>query len=262
MGKRSEEELSPVLIKAREEYAEKQKREPNSVVNLRNSLRDRNARRAFNKMFNADGSFTDEGKRDFDRFKKLPFLVDGSQSYYVYSSDSVDLFKFLCFYILKEKKFRQIKKQKEFEKAGKDLSKVREEVFNLMPVVTFISTFVQEEVNPTQADSNWGDSHGTIMVFYIPNSSLYGNQMAFYASVVKNYIAMKKHVDEQVIVLAEAEFDEFTAASSFPIINLHTGKITVNTKVITKENNDGKKDLTGESTTAFSTVRTAGGEIV
>ena len=238
MGKRSEEELSPVLIKAREEYAEKQKKEPDSVVNFRNSLIDKNARKAFNKMFNIDGSFTEEGKKDFERFKKIPFSVDGSECYYVYSTNSIDLFKFLCFYILKEKKYRQLLRVKELEKLGKNIDRAKDDVFNLMPVVTFISTFVQEEVNPTQVESNWGDSHGTIMVFYIPNSSLYGNQMAFYASVVKNYIAMKKCVDEQVIVLAEAEFDEFTAASSFPIINLHTGKISLNTRVIDTSSSD------------------------
>lgn len=260
MGNKSEEEISSVLLKGREEWAEKQRKEPDSVVAFRNSLRDRNIRNAFNKMFNPDGSLTKEGAKDFERFKKLNFLVDGSTSYYVYGASPMDLYKFLCFYIIRERKYRLIQKRKEFLAQGKDVDTAKDVVFNLTPIFTFISTFVQEEVSPTQPDSTWGDSHGSILVFYIPNSTLYGNQMAFYASVVKNYIEMKKHVDEHVIVLAEAEFDEFTAASNLPIINLFTGKITLNDRPVIKEEESSRK--TSEGTTNVSTsVRSANGEL-
>lgn len=260
MENKCEEGLSPVLIKAREEYAKQQKKEPNSVIAFRNSLRDKNVRNAFNRMFNVDGSFTKEGKKDFERFKKFNFSVDGSQSYYVYGSTPTELYKFLCFYIIKEKKYRLIKRQRELKEQGKDPEKARGEIFNLMPVVTFVSTFVQEEVSPTQPDSTWGDSHGTILVFYIPNSTLYGNQMTFFASVVKNYIEMKKHVDEHVIILAETDFDEFTAASSLPIINLFTGKITLNDRPVAKEDNINRKDV-GTTSIVTTSERSSKGEL-
>ena len=89
------EVISPVLQQARVEYAEKQRKNPNSVVNFRASLQYDNVRKAFDRMFNPDGSFTEEGLKDWERFKKFKLRLDSSVTYYVRGITQLDLFKFL-----------------------------------------------------------------------------------------------------------------------------------------------------------------------
>lgn len=231
MGNKSED-ISPVLKKAREEYAEKQRKNPNSVSNLRNSLGDKNIRKAFDKMFNPDGTFTDEGKMDWAKYSKIKLKMDGSVTYYVCGSTQLELYKFLCFYIMKERKLRLVNKQRAMEKAGKDSSKAYKEVFNLMPIVVFASTFVDNEVKGTLFEESWGDNPGKILAIYVPSTTLYGNQMPFYAAKIKEYARIKNLVNEHIIILAEANFNEFTAGKSLPVVDLFTGKISFNNAAV------------------------------
>lgn len=256
MGNKSED-ISPVLKKAREEYAEQQKKNPNSVVSLRNSLGDKNIRKAFDKMFNSDGSFTEEGKKDWTRYSKIKLKMDGSVTYYVCGSTQLELYKFLCFYILKERKLRLVNKQRAMERVGKDSSKAYKEVFNLMPIVVFASTFVDNEVKGTLFEESWGDNPGKILAIYVPNTTLYGNQMPFYAAKIKEYARIKNLVNEHIIILAEANFNEFTAGKSLPVVDLFKGEVSYNNAV------EVASPIISENiSSSVRTQRTDDGEIV
>lgn len=220
------EQLSDVLLKARAEYAEKQRKNPTSVVNFRNSLQDERLRRAFDEMFNKDGSFTDRGKKDFERFSRIKLTMDGSLTYYVVHSNPNELYKFLCYYILKERKYRLIKEQNKLHRMGKPEALASQRVFALMPIITFASTFVDRETKGKLFEESWGDNPGKIFAIYLPNVQLFGNQMPFYATSIKEYACIKNRINEHIIILAEADFPEFTAGGMLPVINLHTGKVS------------------------------------
>lgn len=224
------EDISPVLQQARVEYAEKQRKNPNSVVNFRASLQYDNVRKAFDRMFNPDGSFTEEGLKDWERFKKFKLRLDSSVTYYVRGITQLDLFKFLCFYIMKERNLRLINETRKAQKEGKNVTDIGETVFNLMPVVIFASAFIEYKTSKMKEDDELlGDNKGKILVFYIPDTQLYGDQQAFYSSAIKDYAHSKNLVNEHVIILAEKNMVEFSADSSFPVIDLTTGVVKTGT---------------------------------
>ena len=158
------EVISPVLQQARVEYAEKQRKNPNSVVNFRASLQYDNVRKAFDRMFNPDGSFTEEGLKDWERFKKFKLRLDSSVTYYVRGITQLDLFKFLCFYIMKERNLRLINETRKAQKEGKNVTDIGETVFSLMPVVIFASAFIEYKTSKMKEDDELlGDNKGKIL---------------------------------------------------------------------------------------------------
>ena len=238
MGNKSED-ISPVLKRAREEYAKQQKKNPNSVANFRASLIYDNARKAFDRMFNVDGTFTEEGKKDWERFLKFKLKLDSSVTYYVRGLTQLDLYKFLCFYIMKERTLRVVNATRKAEREGKDTKGISDNIFSLIPVVVFASSFADYKTSDKKDDDNMlGDSKGRILVFYIPDTPLYGDQSLFYSSAIKDYAHTKNLVNEHVIILSEKNMAEFSSGSSFPVIDLTTGVMKSSQKSsIPTENN-------------------------
>lgn len=225
MGNKSED-ISPVLKKAREEYAEQQKKTPNSVVNFRASLQYDNLRKAFNRMFNPDGSFTEEGAKDWERFNKFKLRLDSSVTYYVRGNSQLDLYKFLCFYIMKERSLRIVKATRRAQRDNKPTVGISDNIFSLIPIVVFAASFADYKTESKKDDEDMlGDSKGKILVFYIPDTPLFGDQAAYYSSAMKDYAHTKNLVNEHVIILSEKNMVEFSSGSAFPVIDLTAGVI-------------------------------------
>lgn len=241
MGNKSED-ISPVLKKAREEEAEKQRKNPNSVVNFRASLSYDNIRKAFDRMFNPDGTFTEEGTKDWARFMKFKLRLDTSVTYYVKGSTQLELFKFLCFYIMKERSLRVVNATRKAEREGKSTIGISDTIFSLMPVVIYDSAFIDYKTNDNKdADDMLGDSKSKILVIYIPDVQLYGDQTAFYTSAIKGYAHTKNLVNEHVIILAEKNMVGFAGDSNFPVIDLATG-LARTAATVTSEVGESERD--------------------
>lgn len=211
-----------------------------NAKNFRAILKDSNLQEAFDKMTTPDGKWNEEGKALALKYNKIPLDTSGKVTYYVYGPTQKMLYQFICFYLAKELHNRKIAKYKELEESGQKVTedlkaRVKNNVKSLKPVIIFASTLISKLVgagdsigDKLRGEIELGDGHETLFIIYIPNVTLHGRSMEFFASKILEYATQKnrgdKSASEHVIVLAESNFNEFTI-SGIPVINLSSGEL-------------------------------------
>lgn len=211
--------VTPAIVERRKQLAEI--KQPHTQVQLwRSELGDKKLVKAFNTLFTDKYELTEEGHKIFNKFKNLGKLnVSGDITYYVLGKDQRQLYQFLIYYIWVNQKFQEFVFEKKNNKKPST-----EDVFRLMPIITFASTFVDVEINGDGLGDPWGDGKSRIFVIYVPDAPLLGKQMELYASKIREYAAIKNRVGEHIIILAEKEAPEFTLGG-LPVVDLISNKV-------------------------------------
>lgn len=219
--------VTPAIAERRKQIAEI--KQPHKQVQLwRGELGNKKLIKAFNTLFTDNYELTEEGHRIFNKFKSLGKLnVSGDTTYFVLGKDQRQLYQFLIYYIWVNQKFQEFVFTKEHNKKPSE-----EDVFRLMPIITFASTFVDKEINGDGLGDPWGDGKSRIFAIYLPDAPLLGKQMELYASKIREYAAIKNRVGEHIIILAEKESPEFTLGG-LPVIDLFSNKVRAGSPIDT-----------------------------
>ena len=263
MGKKSEETLSPDVIRGREEYIAECRKHLPSVEKFRNTLGDKQLIKVFDAMIAPDGTPSKEWKSALATYKKFKKLrMCGDTTYYVLGSSQRELYKFLLYYLRLERDYRIFLKCHELEKQGKpvDKEKITQQTMYLTPTLMFASTFTEYKINKPE-DEAIGDGFGKLLVLYVIGAQVFGKSMELYASKIKEHCAMKNHLVEQVIILAEADFSEFTAGGYFPVLDLFSGTVKHNVKPVDVVKNN-TLDVKQEERSALSGRTDDGMELI